>query len=367
MRLKNFLLYLLLILVAAGAQPVGAAFWQWSKTADNNATADPTINWAEGMSPSSVNDSARALMARAAEYRDDISGSVTSGGTSTAYTLATNQAAGGNAIGSPPTDGQMLAFRANNTNGTAATMAVDGGTAYALQSPAGTALSAGTLIAGTPYRMQFNLANSAWVIEGITGNPYAIPLGGILWSTSPTAPNSSFVAPSGQCLSTTTYATYWVQQGSPASGACPGGQFAIIDMRGRVPAALDTLNASAANRLTNSGTGCGVAFTSVGAVCTTGTESKTLQTSNLPPYTPSGTVTSTFNKPDANAWMVRVPPSPAPGALYYGGASAGGADIEVGLNPTVTSTLTGTAQGGTSTPVSSMQPTIGLIPYLRVI
>ena len=50
------------------------AFWKWSHTASSNATADSTINWAEGMAPSAVNNSARAMMARIAEWRDDISG-----------------------------------------------------------------------------------------------------------------------------------------------------------------------------------------------------------------------------------------------------------------------------------------------------
>jgi hypothetical protein len=36
---------------------------QWSTTAANNATADPSINWQEGQAPSTVNDSARAMMA----------------------------------------------------------------------------------------------------------------------------------------------------------------------------------------------------------------------------------------------------------------------------------------------------------------
>lgn len=39
------------------------ALWQWSTTAANNATADPSINWQEGQAPSTVNDSARAMMA----------------------------------------------------------------------------------------------------------------------------------------------------------------------------------------------------------------------------------------------------------------------------------------------------------------
>jgi hypothetical protein len=37
----------------------------WSQTAASNATQDSTVNWAEAQSPSSVNDSARALMASA--------------------------------------------------------------------------------------------------------------------------------------------------------------------------------------------------------------------------------------------------------------------------------------------------------------
>lgn len=39
------------------------SLWQWSTTAANNATADPSINWQEGQVPSTVNDSARAMMA----------------------------------------------------------------------------------------------------------------------------------------------------------------------------------------------------------------------------------------------------------------------------------------------------------------
>src|SRR3954466_15615122 len=67
------------------------SFFKWSKTANNNANADGTINWAEGQAPSTVNDSARVMMAAAAKYRDDIAG-VTTGGTATAYTVASNQA-----------------------------------------------------------------------------------------------------------------------------------------------------------------------------------------------------------------------------------------------------------------------------------
>src|SRR5882757_7545244 len=61
--------------------------FKWSKTPVNNATADSTVNWAEGMAPSAVNDSARAEMAAVAKWRDDISGTLTTRGSTTVYSL----------------------------------------------------------------------------------------------------------------------------------------------------------------------------------------------------------------------------------------------------------------------------------------
>ena len=62
--------------------------YKWSQTAASDATADPTINWAEGQAPSSVNDSARAMTAATAKYRDDIAGAIVTSGTSTAYAVS---------------------------------------------------------------------------------------------------------------------------------------------------------------------------------------------------------------------------------------------------------------------------------------
>jgi hypothetical protein len=53
--------------------------YKWSQTASVDAAADSTINWAEGQAPSSVNDSARAMMAATAKYRDDIAGAIVTG------------------------------------------------------------------------------------------------------------------------------------------------------------------------------------------------------------------------------------------------------------------------------------------------
>lgn len=344
--MKELLKFVILAMLAVGGYPAAAGLWDWSTTAGNNATADPSINWSEGQSPSSVNDSARAMMAKLAAWRNDISATNTSTGTSTAYALATSEG-----VDTTPVNGQMIAFVAHATNGASPTLAVDGGTAFPLWLN-GSAAGAGTLISGTPYRVAFNAANSAWLLEGGIGNPYSIPLGGLLASTVAAPPNSNFILPAGQCISTTTYAAYWVAVGSPASGACPGGQFAVMDMRGRVPVPLDNLNGSSASRVTS--TGCGVALTSIGAVCT-GLQTFALSTGNLPPYTPAGSVTgyiemdifTVSSAGGVNAWVVG------------GGTSSGTEALINGL-------LVGTAQGGISTPISRIGPAIGVSYFLRV-
>src|SRR3989475_6492111 len=98
------------------------AFWSWSKTAATNASADGSINWAEGQSPSSVNDSARAMMARTAEWRDDISGTIATGGTSTAYTVTSSQ--GFDTLAH--LNGTVIAFVPHASCGATVTLNVDG-------------------------------------------------------------------------------------------------------------------------------------------------------------------------------------------------------------------------------------------------
>ncbi|WP_273760415.1 phage tail protein [Bartonella sp. ML70XJBT.G] len=53
-----------------------SSIYNWSLIASENAYADENINWAEGQPPSSVNDSARAMMQRIKEYLLDNGGVV---------------------------------------------------------------------------------------------------------------------------------------------------------------------------------------------------------------------------------------------------------------------------------------------------
>ena len=207
----------------------------WSRTAASNSTADAQVNWAEGQAPSSVNDSARAMMASLAGYRDDIAGAIVTGGTSTAFTVTSYQIFNSLANMS----GQVIAFSPHATNGATVTLNVDGLGAKPLRSAPSVELQAGTLIAGTPYTALYNNSDAVWYLQNFFVSPYSVPLGAGLDYWGATAPSSVFALAQGQAISRTTYAslftlfstTYGVGDGSTT--------FNIPDKVGRVSAMLD--------------------------------------------------------------------------------------------------------------------------------
>lgn len=150
----------------------------WSKTAASNATADSAVNFAEGQSAPSLNDSCRAVMASAAKWRDDISGMITLGGGTTAYTYTSNQSIA-------LTDGAQIAFTVNATNTGASTLNVDSTGAVALQKVKGTDLSAGELLVNCVYTATYDSASTAaWVIHGGRDQAYDTDLAAIAALTS---------------------------------------------------------------------------------------------------------------------------------------------------------------------------------------
>lgn len=124
----------------------------WSKTAATNNTADSNVNWQEGQAPSTVNDSARAMMASIAMWRDDNNGSLTTAGTSTAYTLTTNQ--GFTSLSALAN--QTLAFTMSVTSGATPTLSVDSQTAKPIRNATGVALPTGALLAGSVYHVKYD-------------------------------------------------------------------------------------------------------------------------------------------------------------------------------------------------------------------
>lgn len=133
--------------------------YKWSTTAATNATADSTINWAEGQAPSSVNDSARAMMAAVAKWRSDIGFTILTGGTSTAYTVTSNSVFDSFAN----MDGQRLTIRFHTTNGASPTLNVDGLGAKAINYNTSTAIGAGD-VGGTNSvaDLVYDNGNSIW-------------------------------------------------------------------------------------------------------------------------------------------------------------------------------------------------------------
>lgn len=136
----------------------------WSKTAASNASADSAVNWAEGQAPSSVNDSARGMMASVAKWRDDNNGTLTTGGTSTAYTLTSNQVF----ASLTAMDGATFTFVPNATSGAAPTLAIDGLAAKNINIATTVNVPTGYFIAGTPYRVTYFNSTTEFIVQSAT-------------------------------------------------------------------------------------------------------------------------------------------------------------------------------------------------------
>lgn len=116
--------------------------------------------------------------------------------------------------------------------------------------------------------------------------------------------------------------------------------FGVPDMSGRVPLQYDFTG----TRITTAG--CGIDGQTIGAAG--GGQNATLLTANLPPYTPAGTLNITAT--------AHVP-------LQLGGQASSGSSGQTAnsastpvIFDSIGGTLNGTPQGGTSTPVNTVQP-----------
>lgn len=323
-------------------------FWKWSRTAANNANADSTCPFPEGMRPGAVNDGTRGMMAAIAKYRDDVSGAIVTSGTNSAYTLASYQ--GFDTLAHM--DGAMIAFTPHATNGANATLNVDGLGAKALRFSPGISVQDGVLIQGTPYVATYYNATSEWILHGFGGDPYGIPLGAGMDYWGPTTPSAAFAFPIGQAISRTAYAKLFAMFGTIYGSGDGTTTFNLPDKTGRVSA----MKESSATRLTPSYFGGN--STSLGA--TGGNESVTVQTENLPPYTPSGSVSSvTLTYTRYNSLVGVGTDGPQFSNVWQNTSTQN--------TSTVTPTFTGSPQGGTSTPLMNVQPTIVCNYILRIL
>ena len=138
--------------MATGAQT-------WSTSAASNNSADSSVNWAEGMAPSAVNNSARAEMASMAMWLGDNSGVLASSGSSSAYTITSKQ------VSTALVDGYTIAARMHVANNASATLNVDGVGAKAIHLYAGTPVAGGEFLAGSIQHFTYNSASTCWVLH----------------------------------------------------------------------------------------------------------------------------------------------------------------------------------------------------------
>ena len=326
------------------------SLWKWSRTASSNNTADSTVNWREGMSPSAVNDSARAMMAALAKYRDDVAGMITTGGTSSAYTVTSYQTL------TAATDGFTIAFVPHTTNAAGATLSVDGLTARALRLETGVSLPASTLIAGTPYTATYDSSNTEWLLHGYYSAPSSLPLGAILPYTALAAPNSNFVLCYGQAISRTTYASLYALLGTAYGVGDGSTTFNIPDLRGRVVAGYDSMGGSSANRLT--GVSGGVDGDGLGN--TGGSETHTLTEAQLAAHTHTAVVTDPGHTHTYNEAQYTLSSTNNATSVATSNSSTASGSSTTGITVANSSTGSGTAH-------NNVQPTI-ILPYImRVI
>jgi len=323
--------------------------YKWSQTAANNATADSLVNWQEGQAPSSVNDSARAMMAAVAKYRDDVSGAIVTGGTSTAYAVSSFEAFDTFAhLG-----GQTIAFTPHVTNGATVTLTVDGLGAKPLRSSPGVELPGGSLILGTPYVALYNNSDAVWYLHGGIGaaNAYSIPLGAGMDYWGATTPSSIFAFPIGQAISRTTYAPLFSLFGTTYGVGDGSTTFNLPDKVGRISAMRD----GGSTRLSSSYFGGNPA--NLGAVG--GAESTTLTVAQIPSHTHANTLSDPGH---THSYTQNAPFGASGAGAGINGGSAGGT-----TGSSTTGITINNAAAGSGGAHNNVQPTIVCNYIIRVL
>jgi microcystin-dependent protein len=218
--------------------------FQFSQTANLNSSAVPTVNYAEGQAPSSLNDSARAVMAAVACYRDDISGSLVTTGTGQNYQIsATNQ--GFDTLVN--FNNKVIAFQPHLTQtGSPVTLSVDGFANVPLRSAPNTELPIGTLIKGTPYTAIYNQADNALYLQGFYGpSPSLIPLGGTVIWWDDVLPSSNWAWANGQTIAVATVSSVLLARWGNRFGGDGVTTMGLPDMRATVPVGRPTMGGTA--------------------------------------------------------------------------------------------------------------------------
>lgn len=333
----------------------------WSTTAASNNTSDAnnSVGWSEGQAPSTVNDSARAMMSSVALWRDDITGVLVTAGSGTAFTLTTNQVFSSNAAG------YTVQFVSGATNTGAVTLAVDGNTAKPLRFLTGVDLPSGVLISGSLYQATFRTASDEWLLHSTPlAAPFIVPLGGIIDYTGASVPSANFALPQGQAISRTTYATLFSLISTTYGVGDNSTTFNIPDLVGRVIAMRDVGSA----RL--SATYFGGNPANLGAAG--GLESHTLTAAQIPSITSTASPSLTVSVNSAN-WVASSSSDSTAFSLQSGASGAlgvsltGGSVSKIASSGSATGTVSSTSNNTSGAAHNNVQPTLVLNKIMRIL
>lgn len=337
---------------------MATGFYTWlnSGSASGNGTVDSRINYAEGQSPSSLNDSARMLMGELADFRDDISGGLTTAGTSTAYTVSTNQTFASLSV----LNKKIVTIIPHTDSGASPTLAVDGLTAIAINYSTGVAVPSASLKSGTPYALIYLNATTEFIVLGALGALPPLsgpcPVGCVMNFAGTSAPTGWLLC-YGQSLLRASYAALFAVIGT-TFGSADGTHFTLPDCRGRAIAGKDDMGGVSADRLTNQSGGLN--GDTLGA--TGGEETHVLVTGELAAHTHTSPAltdpghTHTLNNATGQVFQ-------GSGTFHYaatGGSDTGTATISANSASSGVSIAANTGSNGSGTAHNNVQPTIVL-------
>lgn len=355
----------------------------WSSTASSNDAADSGIPLPEGMPPGNVNDASRAIMAALARYLKDTNGTLTTGGSSNAYTLAAP-----NVTYTALASGLRIRARASFTNTGAATFNLQSLGAKPIKyfGASGEAdVLAGHIQVSMPADLEYDATlasgGGAWVLLNPCFEGNAESVGTIRIWTGGVLPNPNWDWCDGAAISRTVAGARLFALVGTAFGVGDGSTtFNKPDLRGRVVAGRDNLGLNgAAGRMTS--------WTTLGA--TTGTQTHTLTIPEMPVHTPAGTVgtsTGTGTSSTSAAAMLGAmglfvlgivgSPGSATSTLLLANTDVGGVSIPISNSlsgdAVGTVSVSNTAPTFTGTPVGSgtahnnTQPSIALNYIIRL-
>lgn len=252
-------------------------------------------------------------------------------------------------------DGELFFVRASAANTIASpTFNPNGLGAHNISKFGGNVLSVGDIQPNLELIMRWRQATS--VFEWINGGD-RIPVGSIFDFAGATAPGGYLLC-GGQDVSRTTYAALFAVIGTTYGAGNGTTTFTLPDLRGRVAAGKDDMNGSAANRITNAGSG--VTGTTLGA--SGGSQNHTLTTAELPVITPTGSISIS----DTRTWNIKYDvrtdiQGTVSGVSAVSSASSSGAQTGTGAVVVGSGTISGTFSG---TPFGSGNAHATLPPVL---